>query len=259
MTRPLAALAIFELAVILALVVLLALRDPPLALAPAPGAGGAAPPASHAAASLTAHGAIAAEADAPSVERAPPERRAELSVSAEEADAIGLILWGKVRTRDGSKLPEGSISLRCTEPKRDEWVRVREGSYAVVGLTPGAWKVTCKYTGYALLEHELQLEPTVPRTRLDLVLEPAILVRVKILTPDGQPLDKARQALQEDGGPLSPFYGPFGGSFGDVAVMATLEQLSTVGAERLDGWPAQQGVGVWRAARFYHDRDRPLP
>src|SRR5262249_59667194 len=68
------------------------------------------------------------------------------------------------------------------------------GSYAVTGLTPGGWTVNVRSSGYREIKQPIKLVASAPRQRLDLVIEPAAIVKVKILTPEGQLISDALRA-----------------------------------------------------------------
>ena len=77
-------------------------------------------------------------------------------------------------------------------------------TYAVSGLAPGRCTVQLDTQGYRPYRHELVLDAAQPAVRLDIVLEPAVVLLVKAVTPSGERLSDALKAVMGPGALADP-------------------------------------------------------
>jgi hypothetical protein len=116
-------------------------------------------------------------------------------------DPVGIMLFGKVTTSDGRPLKD-DVSVSVEDPDTGDWrnSQVKASSYALTGLRPGDWNISCRNAGYKEFKQPVQLDAAHPRQRLDLVFEPCTVLKVKVVTPDGQLLSDALRAEKLDWG-----------------------------------------------------------
>jgi RNA polymerase sigma-70 factor (ECF subfamily) len=148
------------------------------------------------------------------VASAEARRESAAPADATPTDPVGILVFGSIVDETGTPLayrrhgPPGHVSMnvRFTEEHGDDvWVAVNQkGSYSQAGLHAGHWSVSIWGEGFRQTSSELELAATQPIRRFDLVVHHAVLLRVKIVTPDGQPL---RDALKSEAG-FEPFVGP---------------------------------------------------
>jgi len=127
--------------------------------------------------------------DAPPPTRRPD--RPDVGVSFDHDPALGTLLYGLANSTDGT--PMEGCWVRFTsvaDPDRSVTAQVAGNGYSVTGLAPGEWKVYSKAEDFGVLQEEIEIRD-VPTQRHDLIFEPAHLVTVKILTPEGKPLHEA--------------------------------------------------------------------
>ncbi len=117
-------------------------------------------------------------ASEPSLSRTPLE-------SAGSGDAVERLVYGSLRAAGGGAVREGRVSFldALGELRR---ATVGANAYSIVGLAPGAWSVRADCAGFLPLERALTLDPLAEETRLDLLLEPALVLRVKFVDPEGK-------------------------------------------------------------------------
>ena len=110
-----------------------------------------------------------------------PSRR-EVAAKFVAGDPIGVMLTGALRFADGTA---ADAWLSATLGKETRGASNGEdGSYAMLGLYPGEWKVTLR--GTSIVEQSLPLTITDEAVQhRDFVLEPSFPVKVLIVTPDG--------------------------------------------------------------------------
>jgi len=110
-----------------------------------------------------------------------PSRR-EVAAKFVAGDPIGVMLTGALRFADG-RPADASLSAALDKDRCDA-SNAEDGSYAMLGLYPGEWKVTVRGTG--VVEQSLSLTITDEAVQhRDFVLEPSFPVKVLIVTPDG--------------------------------------------------------------------------
>lgn len=228
--RPLVLLVIAEAVILLMLAVqwlggasASAREQPGVALPAAPSA--AAAPVL--AASLSPPTAPAATATAAN---ALPERVAAEGAPARAVadDPVGILLTGRVRSRDGTPVEGASVGLQ-----RDQLFRYSAdgapGAYAVAGLQPGEWTLTCTADGFGPLSTPCVLDERAFQT-FDLELAPTFVVRVKVVGADGKPtMDEVQKR--------SPF--------GEITVVATDTELAGDLPTTFYSRPSNVGHASW--------------
>lgn len=152
--------------------------------------------------------AEAARGDAASVVRPTPVRAAAQSAAqtgeaiearpAPAAKAALFVVHGTLLGRSGEVLRSRNPYLSATDAAGD---RVGtnaspDGHYALTGLAPGPWTLTASAQGHRMVQASLELGANQPIVRRDFVLEPSVVLPVRVLTTAGQPLS---QALRERG------------------------------------------------------------
>jgi hypothetical protein len=108
-------------------------------------------------------------------------------------DPFGILLRGKITTRDGGALANPSLYVGRDEGGSSAQV-AKDGEYAAGGLQPGSWRANVRADGYVAQEQPLELTAA-PFQQADFELVPATRVRVRIETPDGQDANVAAQKL----------------------------------------------------------------
>ncbi|MBM4061627.1 MAG: carboxypeptidase regulatory-like domain-containing protein [Planctomycetes bacterium] len=168
------------LAVAIAVLFVLWLRQEPLAPAPPPGAEAQAKPAG------TAPGAAADLGQAPpggagiqAAERLPPPPT-EAQTSA--------LLYGSVASADGTMVKQGFLWLYRDGAQVGSESLAR-GTFAFAGLPPGAYRMQGRIADELPLLRDVQVQT--PKTRLDLRLDARWLLAVNAVTPDGAPFLEA--------------------------------------------------------------------
>lgn len=131
----------------------------------------------------TALGATIAQGSVPRAAgaiAAPTQRERADAVS---AAADGIVLQGRLL---GIDPPPQDDAVRFVCRRDDGWrsANVRAGVYAVAGLAPGTWRITCEVEGCVKQEFDHVLTTALVQ-RLDLLLEPAIVLPVFVRTTDG--------------------------------------------------------------------------
>ncbi len=133
-----------------------------------------------------------------------------------------------------------------------EWIRLEDedgtprsgstssaGSWSVAGLAPGRWEIRARARGYVEHRGELELRGDRPHVRHDLVLEPALAIRVKLVDETGALLQGSFAARRD---------------LPQIWVVATLDPLpeGPGGASGRDAglW----GVGEYEERSFFEPR-----
>jgi hypothetical protein len=113
-------------------------------------------------------------------------------------EALGLVVFGTVHDEAGK--PAKDFWISCTRGKPDEqWNAQRTPKgYVMAGLEPGRFKLKVNSDGFIELEKSIELSAGQRFTRLDLVLTSVTLVKVKVLTPEGQPFATAYKKLRDE-------------------------------------------------------------
>lgn len=113
------------------------------------------------------------------------------AATAKPADALlGCVLYGRVRTRDGSSFAGWKPYVAATDAAgtRRQTEVTAEGHYSLAGLAPGSWTLSWRATGFRGGEEELVLDESVPILRRDLSLPRSPLLDVRVLAPSGETL-----------------------------------------------------------------------
>ncbi|HZL99963.1 MAG TPA: hypothetical protein VFD43_06900 [Planctomycetota bacterium] len=157
------------------------------------------------------------------------------------ADAlVGILVYGAVLEADGRPASLGqarwiSFDQGSGEPRRLEVPT--SATYAISGLKPGPCTVRTDFLGYRPTRHELKLDAAHPAVRLDLVLQPAVVLMVKAFTPSGEPLSDALHAAM----------GPAGMHSWPLAAIATREPppalLPEISHRNYDQWEIGRFTG----------------
>jgi len=131
---------------------------------------------------------------------APPAAPLALEPSGNAAadELIGILVYGAVLEPDGRPATLGKARWMRFEPESGEARSVEAGAdstYALSGLKPGRCRVSADFIGYRPYRQELQLDAAQPAVRLDIVLQPAVVLLVKAFTPSGEPLGDALAAV----------------------------------------------------------------
>jgi protocatechuate 3,4-dioxygenase beta subunit len=154
------------------------------------------------------------------------------------SDGAGVVVFGSITDAEGAPIEGVRVSFAHADQKRPIGASVQRGGYAAAGLTPGTWKVLGRGDGFRQLEREYAVEPRSPQ-RLDLQLERALMVLVKIVTAEGEPLQDALDALQRERKLAWDV---------DVGVIATRE-LPPGELPLTEHASIQYGLGEWRPSR----------
>jgi len=119
-------------------------------------------------------------------ERTPATATQDARVDAN--DPIGILLTGTIRGSDGTLVEGASAGVH-----RDREYRGSNsggpGAFAIAGLQPGEWTLTCRADGFAPHEATITLDDRAFQ-RVDIELKPSWIVRVKIQGADGKSILK---------------------------------------------------------------------
>jgi hypothetical protein len=115
---------------------------------------------------------------------------APVAIESKSADPVGLIVFGTVRNRSGKTL--GDIGLRFEDASGKRlFIRTQEdGVFSLHGLSAGAWHLRCEAVGFLTHDEDIDWTGKSGAQRLDVVLDASPLILVRIVTPDGTPIDK---------------------------------------------------------------------
>jgi hypothetical protein len=104
-------------------------------------------------------------------------------------DPVGIVLYGAVYDPQGQLLVSGrqSVSWDSGDGSRSSAV-LTSGTYSIAGLRPGRGTLTCGKQGVLPYESELDLTADEPLRRVDIHLESAVSLCVRVLTPSGREL-----------------------------------------------------------------------
>ena len=137
---------------------------------------------------------VRAAAPGPDERSSAPVRGAVVTETPDAAapggDPVGLVVHGRVTDPGGDPVRPAWGWVWLTGARGEEHVgKLRYNSYySILGLRPGRWQLVCRADGYRPLEGELVLVAGERVRRHDLVLEPALQIRIDLRTPDGRPL-----------------------------------------------------------------------
>lgn len=102
----------------------------------------------------------------------------------------GLLVFGRVTDTDGKGIEDVALTFMDVDAEH-RYVSTRAGgAYALLGLLPGKWLLHIRAEGCANEVRELELPADVAEHRLDIALTASLRIRVKLLTPDGRPVNE---------------------------------------------------------------------
>ena len=165
-------------------------------------------------------------------------------------EALGVIVFGTVRSESGEPLDQSSVNFTPKDPKMAPagrsglHVSTNKGGYAIHGLRPGKWKTLVRGRGYNDTAGEVKIEATATQ-RVDLVAKKAYIVAVKLRTPKGETLAEAVKAAQIPG--LHRV---------EINAIATRAPLSELPMTDLR-YHARFGLGKWSSRSFRRDPGMP--
>ncbi len=136
--------------------------------------------------------------------------------AAAERDPLAILVFGTVRDSTGKPVERPDIEFRDEQNRRHEPNCTAGGSYTFAGVTPGTWKILCAARGHGQLRDELIVETSSRLIRKDLVFRRTVMLKIRILMPDGRPLLPHLAELRT-GGDLQ--------EHGDLDVLATADPL----------------------------------
>jgi hypothetical protein len=111
-------------------------------------------------------------------------KRQVVSAPWQPDDPVGILLSGVVRWSDGVRVVEPSVSARQGKVYANG-DSSEDGSYALVGLSPGEWQVTLRSEGGVTTKRTLVVTNDAQQTQ-DYVVERTFPVQVRIITADGK-------------------------------------------------------------------------
>ena len=154
--------------------------------------------------------------------------------------ALGILVYGAVLEPDGRPAVgvSGGVQFDNGQGQPLEVDVSPSSTYAISGLSPGAWTVTVDAEGWRPWRKEVSLTAAQPAVRLDITLQPAVVLDIKATTPSGEPLSQALQGLLSGGDAWNSRLG----------AIATLDPppaaLPETSLRLFDRW----GIGVFRDA-----------
>jgi RNA polymerase sigma-70 factor (ECF subfamily) len=117
------------------------------------------------------------------------------AVAAPRKEGPGLLLYGSLTDSQGGRVAGGRLYFEDEQGEIRTAEIATPGSYSIVGLQPGAWKLHLRCDGYCAQEQDLDLPAGVDTVRRDFVLERAESLYVRFAGPDGERLDHEKLAL----------------------------------------------------------------
>jgi len=150
-------------------------------------------------------------------------------------DPVQCVLYGSVLDAEGHAIVPWKpyVSLTDASGARVNTTASEDGHYSLAGVAPGPWTLHAGATGYRDQVAPLALTAAEPLRRRDLVMEKAVQLPVRVVTPSGEVLRDALKARGEnpwrDGG--RPF------------VVATLEAPGPTIQGALHGGADRIGAG----------------
>ena len=129
---------------------------------------------------------------------ATPAVEAAAAVASAADGLVGVLVYGAVIDPDGRPAKLGNwrwvkFDRGTGEPVSTEVLAT--STYAVSGLKPGTYSVRLDTEGHRPFSHTLELDAAHPAVRFDIVLQPAVVLVVKAVTPAGEPLMGALRAV----------------------------------------------------------------
>ncbi len=103
-------------------------------------------------------------------------------------DRLGIIVWGSVRSVDGTVPKLAVVGGFGSDAQPIDSVRVDDRGYVLAGLQPGDYTLRAFGEGHCTAEAQLELRAAVPRVRQDFVLEQASRIDVFVTDPEGRPV-----------------------------------------------------------------------
>jgi hypothetical protein len=138
------------------------------------------------------------------------------AATAQESDVSGMVLHGQVRDTAGT--PLRTRVLLTAENGTVHMARSDEyGLYALDGIEPGTYTSRVEVSLYQDSEQPLALPSGKPLVRHDIVLTPSLVLPVRLLLPDGRPIQELDAA--ELG--IDP-------KLAGLAVLATTEPITSI-------------------------------
>lgn len=188
MNRSLLVAAILEALVIAGLLVWLAMRSAPtMPIAPTATAPAADPTTPSSLAAETSPPPRHEPAAAPA--RQPVASPAQPAVAAHDP-LLGTVLVGRVIDDHGQPVDDASIYLRQPDEPRGVSAAFRPGrGYAIAGLDPGTWSLSCRADGCKPYTADVEVKDT-PLQVFDVELQRAHVVRVAFVDENGEPAGK---------------------------------------------------------------------
>jgi RNA polymerase sigma factor (sigma-70 family) len=100
--------------------------------------------------------------------------------------APGIVVVGDVTDADGRAIDGASIRLRNARGE-ERTATTQDGlGFVLARLTPGEWEIACQAPRHRHTARTVTL--AADREQVDFTLEPAVMLGVRVLTPDGKPL-----------------------------------------------------------------------
>ncbi len=111
-------------------------------------------------------------------------------------DPVGIVVYGKVTEPGGNPVDGASVFLTDASGGYRASRAEKGAGYAITGLQPGAFKLEGLSEGYVAERKEVVLKSSETVRRIDLVLKPAVILKVRFVTPDGRRL---AEVMREEG------------------------------------------------------------
>jgi carboxypeptidase family protein len=135
---------------------------------------------------------------------APSESPASVSTAEAPTSRPETLVFGSLLGASGEPIRgawSAGVSLVDRRGRRRHADAKQEGAYALHALPFGTYSITASAEGYRPEEARLDLRPEQPVVRKDFTLREAVVLKVKVVTPDGRSLDEALQERQPLGAP----------------------------------------------------------
>jgi len=133
------------------------------------------------------------DATEPKPGTAAPEPDALEDPPSEETEPTSTVVYGRVTDPAGDVLPV-NVSLGLLSPKGgvfEAFYREEDGSHARAEVAPGIYRFRAVARGYAAYDAMIEVPPATPYLEHHLRMSPLAEVPVRIVAPDGTPLEKA--------------------------------------------------------------------
>ncbi|MCI0588698.1 MAG: carboxypeptidase-like regulatory domain-containing protein [Planctomycetes bacterium] len=137
---------------------------------------------------------------------APPDGPPPVPPADAPASRPESLLYGSLLGASGEPIRGAwwaGVSLVDRRGRRRHADAKQEGAYALHALPFGTYSATASAEGYRSEEARLDLRPEQPVLRKDFTLREAVVLKVKVVTPDGRSLDAALEERRPEGPPLS--------------------------------------------------------